>query len=109
MIDIVRHFLITGALVAAIATGCGGASNMMCGEDPSTGLEQCYEDNNYGEAAITAGTATAVWGVTGCTVNGCEPPYVCNEKTKLCERAQCENDSGCPPGYHCDLKSLRCK
>lgn len=90
--------------------GCGGSSSQQvgCGRDPGTGFERCYQNNNYGEAAVAAGVGAAVWGVTGCEVNGCRPPYVCNRKTKQCELSSCENDMSCPAGF-CDLSTKRCK
>jgi hypothetical protein len=97
--------------LAVTVMGCGGGTRLRggCQRDPVSGFERCYESNNYHEAAAHAGVAAAVWGVAGCTINGCKPPDVCNQKTKLCERASCESDSGCPFGFHCDLSISRCK
>ena len=81
----------------------------MCGKDPVSGFDRCWETNNYGEAAVTSGAAAATWGVAGCTINGCVPPYTCNTKTKLCEPQKCLDDMSCPSGYHCDKTYLQCK
>jgi hypothetical protein len=94
-----------------VAAACGGASQSQvgCSRDPASGFERCYESNNYGEAAVNTGVAAALWGATGCTINGCQPPDLCNKESKVCERPRCETDSGCPYGFHCDLSARRCK
>ena len=93
------------ALVAACATG-----PEVCRKDPITGSQQCQTaSGNYGEAAGTALGAAAVWGVAGCKVNGCEPPFRCNEGTKMCERIPCSEGDACPSAFACDLEDHLCR
>ena len=98
-----------GLLAVALAACASGPS--VCKKDPITGSRQCQRSSgDPAEAAVTAGAATASWAVVGCTVNGCQPPYTCNTKTKLCERITCEEGTKrCPPGYTCDAEDFLCK
>jgi hypothetical protein len=98
------------ACLLAVASGCASGPNV-CKKDPITGSRQCQRSSSDPtEAAVTAGAATASWAAVGCTVNGCEPPYTCNPKTKMCERIPCEEGSNrCPPGYLCDPEDQLCK
>ena len=101
-------------LSGALALGCvlfACASGQVCRKDPITGSDRCQSSSgDYGEAAATAVAAGASWAVVGCTVNGCEPPYRCNAKTKMCERIACEEGTrSCPPGYSCDPEDKVCK
>jgi hypothetical protein len=99
--DLVKAFLI--AYGCLLMTACATGSEV-CRPDPATGIERCsVVGNDYGEAAATAAAAGALWTVEGCTVNGCEPPYTCNAKTKQCERIRCGEESGsCPGSFYCD-------
>jgi hypothetical protein len=94
------------ALLGACATG-----PQVCRKDPITGSERCQASSgNAGEAAGTVVGAAAAWGVVGCKVNGCEPPFRCNAGTKMCERTPCgEGQGSCPPAYHCDLDDNVCR
>jgi hypothetical protein len=94
-----------GVCVAACASG-----PEVCRRDVITGTQRCETTGggDYGEAAVTAGAATGAWVAVGCTVNGCELPYRCNEKTKQCEPLQCTSNSDCA-GYGCDQSSGRCR
>ena len=82
-----------------------------CRHDVITGADQCEPaSGSYAEAAGTAAVAAGAWAIAGCTVNGCEAPFVCNTKTKLCERTSCgEGKGSCPPGYACDPKDSLCR
>ena len=99
---------VASGLITACATG-----SEQCRRDPVTGSEQCsMVSDSPGEAAATAAASAATWGVVGCTVNGCQPPFTCNAKTKLCERIRCHESTGtgaCPPGYSCDPVKDVCK
>ena len=89
---------------AALCASCASGPRV-CQKDPITGSEtRCAATSgDPGEAAVTAGIAAGAWGVAGCTINGCEPPYRCNTETKQCERIHCdESKSSCPRGYTCD-------
>ena len=95
-----RGLWVCAALFASCASG-----PRVCQKDPVSGSEnQCAQTSgDPGEAAVTAGIAAGAWGVAGCTINGCEPPYRCNTESKQCERIRCdENKSSCPAGYTCD-------
>jgi hypothetical protein len=97
-------------LWAMLHAGCASGPEV-CQRDPVTGSERCQTSSgDYGEAAATAVAATAAWGVVGCTVNGCQPPFRCNQETKQCERIRCtEGNASCPPAYVCDPKDQLCK
>lgn len=97
------------ACVLVLLLACGGSSRLVCKQDPRTGLDNCYETNNYGEAVVVGGAAAAVWAGYGCTVNGCEAPYRCNQKTKRCERTSCNATKDCPAAYDCDLSRNVCR
>jgi hypothetical protein len=92
-----------------LAGGC--ATGAACTRDPITGQSRCQQaSGSYVEAAGTAVAAVAAWGVVGCTVNDCEPPFRCNRDTKLCERIRCsEGRNSCPPAYNCDPVDQVCK
>ena len=92
-----------------LLAACGGSSQVVCRPDPISGSERCQQTGGAADAALTGGVAAGVWGVAGCTVNGCEPPFRCNGKTKLCERLECSETLACPPGYECDLEDKRCR
>lgn len=95
-------------LSASALAGCDPGTEQ-CRRDPITGSQQCQTSGgDYGEAAVTAGVAAGTWGVVGCTVNGCELPYRCNEKTKQCEPLHCKSDADCS-GYGCDVDEGRCR
>jgi hypothetical protein len=87
------------------------ASGEACQRDPITGADRCQPaSSSYAEAVGTAAAATAAFGAVGCTLNDCEPPFRCNQKTKLCERIRCGEGKGtCPPAYTCDLQQGVCK
>ena len=95
---------------ACTSLSCAGGYNA-CKKDPITGSERCQPgSSNTGDAVGTAAAAGAVWAVTGCTVNGCEPPLRCNPKTKMCERIPCGEGLGnCPPNLICDPQDHVCK
>jgi hypothetical protein len=100
-----RWALSRGLCACAVFAASCASGPRLCREDPVTGSEtQCAATSgDPAEAAVTAGIAAGAWGVVGCTVNGCEPPYRCNHESKQCERIRCdENESSCPPGYMCD-------
>ncbi len=92
-----------------LATACAGSAQTVCRPDPITGSDRCSQTGGYGDAAITGGVAAGAWGVAGCTVNGCEPPFRCNGKTKQCERTTCNETKDCPPGYECNASDLKCR
>jgi hypothetical protein len=97
------------ALALVCFAGCATGPTM-CQKDPTSGSEQCSAtSSDPGEAAATAAFAAGAWGVAGCTVNGCLPPYRCNAESKQCERIRCdENKSSCPAGYVCDPNKRVC-
>jgi len=102
--------IVLGAV--SVLAVCACASGSACRKDQITGAQQCQPaSGSYGEAAGTAVVAAGAWGAVGCTVNGCEPPFRCNGKTKLCERIRCEEGltSACPPGYLCDPEDRVCR
>ena len=90
-----------------VVLGCAGSGQMLCKRDPITGSERCQQTGGPGDAAVTGGVAAGVWVAAGCTVNGCEPPFACNAKTKQCERQTCSERVSCPPGYQC--QDQRCR
>jgi hypothetical protein len=94
-------------LMCLLALGCAGSGQMVCKDDPISGAERCQQSGGPGDAALTGGVAAGVWAVEGCTINGCEPPFTCNGKTKLCERQSCKEGTGCPPGYECHDQQCR--
>jgi hypothetical protein len=96
-------------LVLGLCLGACASGPELCRRDPITGSKQCQPSgDNYGEAAATAGIASGAWAVAGCTVNGCELPYRCNEKTKQCEPLQCTSNADCA-GYGCDIAQGHCR
>jgi hypothetical protein len=95
------------AVLLACVLGCAGSSDVVCSQDPATGFERCQ--GGATEAVVTGTTAAAVWGVKGCTVQGCEPPLRCNEETKLCERVRCNENDACPVGLCCNEETLLCE
>jgi len=98
------------AVMVSALSACATGSEA-CREDAITGMQRCSPaSGDYGEAVGTAVVSGAAWGVAGCTVNGCEPPFRCNGETKQCERIPCgEGGDSCPPGYNCDAEQLVCK
>jgi hypothetical protein len=97
------------SLCLVIAVGACAGGNEVCRRDTVTGNERCERvSDNYGEAAASAGVATAAWGVAGCTINDCRPPYKCNEKTKQCEATTCATDRDCA-GFTCDTDRGKCR
>lgn len=102
-----RSIFVCSCFVTLTAACAGGRE--VCRRDAITGSERCDRvSDDYGEAASTAGVATAAWGVAGCTVNDCRPPYKCNEKTKQCEATVCDKDSDCL-GFTCDTERGKCR
>lgn len=99
-------FAAIGQLLCACATG-----SQACTHNAVTGEDDCNASSgDYGEAIGTAAVAAGSWAVVGCTVNGCEAPFRCNGKTKMCERISCgEGQGSCPPAYNCDPKDNLCK
>lgn len=89
------------------ALGCSSSSNVICRPDAISGAERCQYSGGAADAALTGGVAAGVWAVKGCTANGCEPPFTCNAKTKLCERLSCSETESCPPGYECHDQQCR--
>jgi hypothetical protein len=87
------------------------ASGELCKRDAITGTEQCQPASSSGGEAIgTAVAAGAAWGVVGCKVNGCPPPFRCSADGRVCERIACAEGRGaCPAGYQCDPEDQRCK
>jgi hypothetical protein len=94
------------AIAAAYLSAC--SSQMVCRPDGISGAERCQQVGGAGDAVITGGVAAGVFAAKGCTVNGCEPPFTCNSKTKLCERLACSETRACPPGYECHASDQRC-
>src|SRR5262245_45866405 len=88
-------------LLLAALSCAGTTSDTVCRPDPVTGSERCQHTGGAPEAAVTGGMAAGLWAAKGCTINGCEPPFTCNTKTKLCERQACSEAVSCPPGYEC--------
>ena len=101
---VLRRWLIGGLVYA-----CACSSQMVCRPDGISGAERCEQAGGAGDALITGGAAAGVFAAKGCTVNGCEPPYTCNSKSKLCERLACSESSACPPGYQCSPSDNRCR
>ncbi len=108
-----------GALLAAFGSALAGAvvcasigcvSTMECRDsvDLAAGNE-CVVQGGPAEAVGTAAAAGVVWGVAGCRVNGCRPPYTCDHDTGYCEPATCSEGHPCPPGYTCDDRAGRCE
>ena len=96
----------------ALSSACAssGQSDVVCRPDPLTGSQMCQmSSNNRADALVTTGVATAVYAVTGCTVNGCELPDSCNQITKRCERTRCDESKPCPAGYRCEADSQTCR
>jgi hypothetical protein len=89
---------------------CGASGQMLCKRDPITGSELCQRaTGNYAEAAVNTGVAAGVFGITGCTVNGCPLPTQCNPNTKRCESIRCSESKPCPAGYFCSTDSMLCR
>jgi hypothetical protein len=97
-------WLLFGALLFG-AIAC--SSQVVCRPDGITGAERCEQAGGAGDALVTGGAAAGIWAAAGCTFNGCEPPFRCNAKTKLCERLTCSETSSCPPGYQCADQACR--
>ena len=100
-------FLRRYCLLGLLALGCGGSSQVVCRPDPISGSDRCQQTGGPGDAALTGGVAGGLWAAKGCTINGCEPPFSCNGKTKQCERQSCSENAGCPPGYECQDQHCR--
>jgi hypothetical protein len=98
------------ALNLAALAACGASGEVLCKPDPITGSQQCTTtSSNPASAVVTTGVAAGVYAVTGCTVNGCQLPDVCNPKTKRCEPTPCNEQHACPAGYECDLTHGVCR
>ncbi len=101
--------------LAGILMGCavllaGCTSGMQChpSSDPLE-RDRCTSTGGAPEAAVTAVAAGAAWGVEGCNVNGCNPPYTCNSETGMCERLRCGEGEACPAPFECNLLRGRCE
>jgi hypothetical protein len=94
--------VVAASMLLTCVSSCG-ASELACNQDHCA-----IGSHSVGAAVLAAVAASAVFAVTGCTVNGCELPYTCNEETKRCERIGCDEHDSCPGGYSCDLRSLLC-
>ncbi|HKU37331.1 MAG TPA: DUF2953 domain-containing protein [Polyangiales bacterium] len=90
-----------------VLAACAGSGQMVCRPDSISGSERCQQTGGAADAAITGGVAGGLWAVKGCTINGCEPPFVCNPKSKQCERQKCSETAACPPGYQCSDQACR--
>jgi hypothetical protein len=103
-----RNISVLGAALLWVSA-C--ASGELCKRDTITGVEHCQPASaDTGEAVGTAVAAGAAWGVVGCKINGCPPPFVCSANGRVCERIACGESSGaCPAGYSCDPEDSRCK
>jgi hypothetical protein len=99
-----RRWLIGGLVYVGACS-----SQIVCHPDSISGTERCEQAGGAGDALITGGAAAGVFAAKGCTINGCEPPYTCNSKSKLCERLACSEVSTCPPGYECSPTDHRCR
>lgn len=97
-------------MVAATALAAGCTSGMQChpSSDPLQ-REQCVSTGGPTEAVGTAVVAAAAWGVEGCRVNGCNPPYTCNDETRMCERLACGEGEPCPAPFECDTIEGHCE
>jgi hypothetical protein len=101
------YLVALGCSLTALA--CSGNAQNVCRRDPISGVQNCGDvGGGYEEAAIVGGTAAVLWAAKGCTINGCEPPFVCSA-AKLCERLACGETSDCPPGYMCSASDQRCR
>jgi hypothetical protein len=99
-----------GLVVSLCCLAACGGGQMVCKPDPITGSEQCQTASNDPTTAIVnTGVAAGVYGVTGCTVNGCQLPDECNPKTKRCQTIRCREGRACPAGYSCDMVTLMCR
>lgn len=95
-------------VLLSILAGC--TSGMQCGPSSEPDQrEQCVSTGGPVEAAGTAVAAGVAWGAVGCRVNGCHPPYVCNEDTGMCERMPCGEGRSCLAPYECNLLEGYCE
>jgi hypothetical protein len=94
-------------ICSLVSLGCGGSAKILCKPDPISGSERCQQTGGGADAALTGGVAGGMWAAKGCTINGCEPPFTCNAKSKLCERQRCGEAASCPPGYECQDQHCR--
>jgi hypothetical protein len=92
---VVSSIALSGCFGTKAGTVCGGNGCVITSGSPV-------------DAAIMAASAGAVFAVTGCTINGCEFPYECNQSSKRCERLRCAEDKPCPSPYNCDMEQHRC-
>lgn len=91
------------------AAACSGNAHNVCRRDPISGVQRCDDvGGGYEEAAIVTGVAAGLWAAKGCSINGCEPPFVCGA-AKLCERQACGETADCPPGFVCSPSDQRCR
>jgi hypothetical protein len=105
----IRNIVLTAALSAFIVS-CAGSNEIVCKRDPATGESDCNAAGaNPAGVAVTTGVAAGVFGIAGCTVNGCQLPDRCNPKTKRCETIRCGESAPCPAGYSCDLTTSLCR
>lgn len=103
---------VTWSTLSALSA-CGGAQQGDCYATAGDGTQQrtggCFQSNSAADALVAVGVAATATAVVGCTVNGCLPPYRCNEATKLCEMIHCDENEPCPAAYTCDLETHRCE
>ncbi len=107
-VGIRRSLLVTAALGLVAAGAC--VSSVECRDSVDIGAgHECVARGGPAEAVGTAAAAGAVWGAVGCRVNGCRPPYVCDDASGFCEPPHCSEGNPCPPGYDCDYDEGRCE
>ena len=106
-----KHLRVSFAVSLSCLVAPACATGEVCQRDMITGREECdLASSNAGEAIGTAVAAGAAWGVAGCTVNGCPPPFRCSAGGRVCERTPCgEAHGACPAGYACDPEELVCR
>jgi len=82
------------------------ASSTVCHPEERT---NCVQQGSGAEAVGTAILAGAAWTAVGCRVNGCNPGYVCNEATRMCEQIRCDEGLSCIEPFECNLEEGVCE
>ena len=99
--------IVVAAVLGALGLVAGScATQMQC---PANEPAQCQQTGGTEEAIVAGAAGATLWATAGgCKINGCHPPYVCNEETELCESPFCGEGRPCPAPYSCDERRHRC-
>lgn len=103
-------FIVAAVALAGSLSAC--VSSVECRDSVDIGAgRECVARGGPAEAVGTAAAAGVVWGAVGCRVNGCRPPYVCDQPSGFCEPPRCSEGNPCPSGYgyECDYDEGRCE